>query len=40
MKRALGIGRFSLKRLTAEGSVIGGLGRCVNKGSRYGHLSP
>jgi hypothetical protein len=44
MMRALGIGHFSLKRLTVEGLWEGflywGPGRRVKKGSTYGHLSP
>jgi len=40
MKRALGIGCFSLKRLTVEGSFTGNPGRHVKKGSGYRHLSP
>ena len=44
MKGALGMERFSLRRLSAEG-LWGGLlywgpGRYVKKGSGYRHLSP
>ena len=40
MKEALGMGCFSLKRLSVEGSFTGDPGRYVKKGSGYGHLSP
>jgi hypothetical protein len=43
MKGSLGMERFSLKRLSAEGlwegSFTGDPGRYVKKGSGYGHLS-
>jgi len=43
MKGALGMERFSLNRLSAEGlwegSFTGDPGRYVKKGSGYGHLS-
>ena len=40
MKEALGMERFSLKRLSVEGFFSGDLGRYVKKGSGYRHLSP
>jgi hypothetical protein len=40
MKGALGMERFSLKKLSAEGSFTGNPGRYVRKGSGYQHLSP
>jgi len=40
MEEALGMERFSLKRLRAEGPFTGEPGRYVKKGSRYRQLSP
>ena len=40
MKGALGMKRFSLRKLSAEGFFTGDPGRYVKKDPGYGHLSP